>query len=87
MDAGAVRSVFVMYSVMAVWSVVAAVLRFLLSLRSGVPLDVLPAITGSLGVLALLAIGPRVLRRLRDRPGRPGGEMIEVPKDARPAAR
>ena len=56
---------FVVYAVMAGWLVVGAVLRVLLSLHSGVPVDVLPAITGGLGLIALLLIVPRTARRLR----------------------
>jgi len=73
---------FVMYCVMAFWLVVAAVLRVLLSLSGGVPLDVLPAITGGLGLFALLAVVPRTIRRVRDRPRPPSGRMIAVPLDS-----
>jgi hypothetical protein len=73
---------FVMYCVMALWLVVAAVLRVLLSLSGGIPLDVLPAITGGLGLFALLAVVPRTVRRIRDRPRPPTGRMIPVPLDS-----
>jgi len=72
---------FGMYCLMALWMLVAAVLRVLLSLGSGVPLDVLPAITGGLGLFALLAVVPRVIRRIRDRPRPPTGRMVAVPPD------
>jgi len=82
-DARPVRILFfVMYCVMALWLVVAAVLRVLLSLSGGVPLDVLPAITGGLGLFALLAVVPRTVRRIRDRPRPPTGRMVAVPLDA-----
>lgn len=62
------RSVFfVMYTLMALWMLIAAVLRVVLSLRSGVALDMLPAITGSIGLFALLILAGRGLRRLRRR--------------------
>lgn len=73
---------FVMYCVMALWLVAAAVLRVLLSLSGGVPLDVLPAITGGLGLFALVAVVPRAVRRIRDRPRPPTGRMIAVPLDS-----
>ena len=63
-----VRSVFfVMYTVMALWMLIAAVLRVVLSLRSGVGIDVLPAVTGGIGLVALLILGGRALYRLRRR--------------------
>ena len=77
---------FVMYCVMALWMLVAAVLRVLLSVSSGVPLDVLPAITGGLGLFALLAVVPRTVRRIRDRPMPPSGRMVAVPLDSTQAA-
>ena len=62
------RSVFyVMYTLMALWMLAAAVLRVVLSLRSGVAIDVLPAITGGIGLFALLVLAGRGLRRLRER--------------------
>ena len=82
-DARTVRFLFfVVYCVMALWMVVSAVLRVLLSLSSGVPLDVLPAITGGLGLLALLGAVPRAVRRIRDRPRPPSGLMVAVPLDS-----
>lgn len=78
---------FVVYSVMAAWLVVAAVLRIVLSLRSGIPLDVLPAITGGLGLLALTIALPRTLNRIRRRPTQLTSEWIEVPKDLPPTSR
>ncbi len=56
---------FVVYAVMAVWLVIASILRVVLSLRSGVPIDVLPAVTGGLGLVALLLLIPRAVRRVR----------------------
>jgi hypothetical protein len=56
---------FLVYAVMAVWLVVASVLRVVLSLRGGVPIDVLPAVTGGLGLVALLLLIPRAVRRVR----------------------
>jgi hypothetical protein len=56
---------FAFYVLMAIWLVFASILRVVLSLRSGVALDVLPAITGGLGLVALLVLVPRVLRRIR----------------------
>ena len=58
---------FVVYALMAVWLVTASILRVLLSLGSGVALDILPAITGGLGLVALLMLVPRSIRRLRAR--------------------
>ena len=79
------RSVFfVMYGVMAVWMLVAAVLRVTLSVANGVPVDVLPAITGGLGLVALAAMVPRTIRRLRRRPRKVSGTWIEVPHDVPP---
>jgi hypothetical protein len=62
------RSVFfVMYTLMALWMLAAAVLRVVLSLRNGVALDALPAITGGIGLVALLLLGGRAARRVRRR--------------------
>ena len=77
---------FVMYCVMALWLLIAAVLRVVLSVNGGVALDVLPAITGGLGLFALIAAVPLVVRRLRDRPRRPTGRMVPVPRDGSPAS-
>lgn len=76
---------FVFYCVMALWLLVAAVLRVMLSLQAGVPLDVLPAITGALGLLALVIAVPRVIRRIRERPRPFTGELVEVPHDDPPS--
>jgi hypothetical protein len=59
-----------MYTLMAVWMLIAAVLRVVLSLRSGVRLDVLPVITGGIGLFALLILGGRALYRVRRRSAR-----------------
>jgi hypothetical protein len=75
---------FAVYCVMALWMLVAAVLRVLLSMRSGVPIDVLTAITGGLGLLALLAVVPRAIRRIRDRPRPLTRRMIALPLDSTP---
>jgi hypothetical protein len=66
---------FIVYAVMAVWLVIASVLRVVLSLRSGVPIDVLPAVTGGLGLVALLLLIPRAVRRVR-RARRTGPETL-----------
>lgn len=73
---------FLMYCVMALWLLVAAVVRVLLSLSSGIPVDVLPAITGGLGLFALLVVVPRTIRRIRDRPQPQSGRMVAVPLDS-----
>lgn len=80
------RSVLlVMYCVMALWMLAAAVLRVVLSLNSGVDVDVLPAITGGIGLFALASAAPRLVRRVRSRPKPPSGRMVPVPSDsARP---
>jgi uncharacterized membrane protein len=75
-EAVTVRHVFfIVYAVMGVWLVLASVLRVVLSLRSGVPIDVLPAVTGGLGLVALLLLVPRAIRRIR-RARRSGPETL-----------
>ena len=82
LEAGRVRAVFfAMYCVMAFWMLVAAVLRVTLSLRAGVSLDVLPGVTGALGLFALVAAIPRVVRRVRGRQKPFTGELVEVPHE------
>jgi hypothetical protein len=56
-----------MYTLMALWMLTAAVLRLFLSLSSGVPVDPLPFITGSIGLLALLTLIPISIARRRVR--------------------
>jgi hypothetical protein len=73
-----------MYCVMALWMLVAAVLRVVLSLNSGVPVDVLPAITGAFGLLAVVVLVPRLVRSIRNRPKPPSGRMIPVPPGSPP---
>lgn len=51
-----------MYVVMALWLLAASVLRLVLSLGSGVPVDGLPFVTGGLGLLALVIRIPAVVR-------------------------
>ena len=64
-----------------------SVLRVVLSVSQGVPLDVLPAITGSLGLLGLVTLIPRSMRRIRVRTRRPSEQWVEVPKDLPPRPR
>lgn len=61
------------YVVMALWLLVAAVLRLVLSLRSGVPVDGLPFVTGALGLLALVILIPAAARALLARAARRNG--------------
>jgi hypothetical protein len=75
---------FGMYLVMSSWLVIAAVLRVLLSLADGYALDVLPLITGALGLFALMMVLPRIVRRVRGRARRTGGGMIELSKEQLP---
>lgn len=85
--AGSMRSVFFgMYSVMALWMLVAAVLRVLFSLGSGVPVDLLPGVTGVFGLVALAALVPRTIRRIRGRTQPRIGAMIELPHGEEPRA-
>jgi hypothetical protein len=52
-----VRTVFfVAYTAMAIWLLVSAVLRVLLLLAHGNPLDPLPFVSAGLGLLGLLAL-------------------------------
>ena len=58
---------FAVYLVMASWLLLSALLRVALSLLDGVPLDVLPALTGGLGLIAFAALTPRAIARVRAR--------------------
>lgn len=51
-------AILVVYVVMGVYLVAASVIRIQLQLARGIPLDPLPFIGGSLGVLALLLLIP-----------------------------
>jgi hypothetical protein len=75
---------FVMYCVMASWMLVAAVLRVMLSVNDGVPIDALPAITGGIGLFALASTVPRVVGRIRDRARPLSGLMVQVPRENSP---
>jgi hypothetical protein len=75
---------FVMYCVMASWMLVAAVLRVMLSVNNGVPIDALPAITGGIGLFALGSTVPRVIGRVRHRRGPLSGLMVQVPREDSP---
>jgi hypothetical protein len=50
------------YVVMALWLFVVSVLRLVLSIGSGVPVDGLPFVTGGLGLLALVILVPAAVR-------------------------
>jgi hypothetical protein len=64
------------YVVMALWLLVAAVLRVLLSAANRVPVDGLPVVTGGLGLLALLILVPTAVRGVRNRTrARPGRDV------------
>ncbi len=51
-------AILVVYVVMGIYLVAASVIRIQLQLARGIPLDALPFIGGSLGVLALLLLIP-----------------------------
>jgi hypothetical protein len=53
------------HAVMALWLLVAAALRLVLSLASGVPIDSLPFISGALGLLGLAVVLPKALEARR----------------------
>ena len=47
-----------MYVVMAVWLLLAAAARIALQLAGGLDLDLLPLVTGGIGLLGLIALVP-----------------------------
>ena len=62
--------IHVIYVAMAVWLLIAAVLRIVLLLASGSDLDPLPFVSGALGLLGLLALLPAIEER-RERRANP----------------
>ena len=66
--------ILIVYVVMGVWLVIAAVARLILQAVSDQPGDPLPFITGALGIVALLLVVPVLLRRRRTAGGRSVGQ-------------
>lgn len=73
----------VVYATMALWMIAVAMLRVALSLANGVPIDALPAITGGIGLLALLILIPRIARRARGRPAVSGLRLLLTDRTGR----
>ena len=61
------------YVVMALWLLLASVLRVALSAGSGTSVDGLPFVTGGLGLVALVVLLPAVVRATRGRRGHRDG--------------
>jgi hypothetical protein len=59
--------ILLMYVVMALWLFVVSILRVALSVASGVALDVLPFVTGGIGLVALLIVIPAAVGAVRAR--------------------
>ena len=59
--------ILTMYVVMALWLLVVSVLRLVLSLGAGVPVDGLPFVTGGLGLFALVMLIPAGIRAVLTR--------------------
>lgn len=51
-------TIVVVYAAMAVWLLISSAARIAIQLRSGIAVDVLPFVSGGIGILAIVLLVP-----------------------------